>query len=132
MIVGAAVVGDGRLLVQQRAWPADAAGRWELPGGRVEPGESEVEALRRECVEELAAAVHVGARVGADVPLPRGKVLRIYAATLADPAARPRAVEHRAVRWIGADELDGLDWLPADRVLIPDLAALLSARADQP
>ncbi|QFU86293.1 (deoxy)nucleoside triphosphate pyrophosphohydrolase [Amycolatopsis sp. YIM 10] len=123
-VVGAAIVRDGKLLAQQRAWPADAAGKWELPGGRVEPDESEVDALRRECVEELDVAISVGERVGPDVPLPGGSVLRIYAALL-DAAAEPRAVEHRNLRWLGADELSDLDWLPADRVLIPDLVALL-------
>ncbi|MGC7097150.1 (deoxy)nucleoside triphosphate pyrophosphohydrolase [Amycolatopsis lurida] len=123
-VVGAAIVRDGKLLAQQRAWPADAAGKWELPGGRVEPDESEVDALRRECVEELDVAISVGERVGPDVPLPGGSVLRIYAAVLSGEA-EPRAVEHRNLRWLGADELSDLDWLPADRVLIPDLVALL-------
>ncbi|EIF00353.1 NUDIX domain-containing protein [Saccharomonospora glauca] len=125
VVVGAAVVRDGRLLAQQRAFPAEAAGLWELPGGRVEPGESDAEAVRRECVEELGVDVVVGDRVGADVPLPNGMVLRVYAATLRDAEAEPRAVEHRALRWLPAAELREIDWLPADRVLVPDLLALL-------
>ncbi|MBK1785682.1 NUDIX domain-containing protein [Prauserella sp. ASG 168] len=125
MIVGAAIVRDGTLLAQQRAYPSEAAGLWELPGGRVEPGEREDAAVRRECAEELGVAVEVGARVGADVPLPGGKVLRIFAAELADPAVRPRAVEHRALRWVAPDAVAGLDWLPADRILVPDLERLL-------
>lgn len=125
VVVGAAVVRDGRLLAQQRAFPAEAAGLWELPGGRVEPGESDAEAVRRECVEELGVDVVVGDRVGADVPLPNGMVLHVYAATLRDAEAEPRAVEHRALRWLPAAELREIDWLPADRVLVPDLLALL-------
>ncbi|WP_158888728.1 (deoxy)nucleoside triphosphate pyrophosphohydrolase [Amycolatopsis anabasis] len=124
MIVGAAIVREGALLAQQRAWPDDAAGRWELPGGRVEPEESEVDALRRECAEELDVDVLVGDRVGPDVALPGGKVLRIFAAEL--KSGEPRAVEHRAVRWLAAGQLGEVDWLPADRELLPELANLLA------
>jgi 8-oxo-dGTP diphosphatase len=126
VIVGAAVVRGGLLLAQEREWPANAAGKWELPGGRVEPGESEVDALRRECAEELDVDVVIGARVGADIRFSRGKVLRIFAAELENPEREPRAVEHRALRWVGPAELDEVDWLPADRKLLPDLRALLS------
>ncbi|MFD9894990.1 (deoxy)nucleoside triphosphate pyrophosphohydrolase [Amycolatopsis sp. NPDC059027] len=125
VIVGAALVRAGKLLAQQRAWPERHAGQWELPGGRVEPGESDVDALARECLEELDVAVSVGERVGGDVPLGSAKVLRIYAAKLVSSGDEPRAVEHSAVRWLGVEDLDDLDWLPADRVLLPALRALL-------
>ncbi|MFD8494449.1 (deoxy)nucleoside triphosphate pyrophosphohydrolase [Amycolatopsis sp. NPDC059657] len=124
MIVGAAVVRDGALLAQQRAWPADHAGQWELPGGRVEPGETEGVALYRECQEELDVDIIVGGRVGPDVALPGGKVLRIYAASLL--SGEPRAVEHKALRWLTPDDLTDVDWLPADRELLPDLRLLLA------
>ena len=123
VVVGAAIVRGGTLLAQQRAWPAEAAGQWELPGGRVEPGESEVDALRRECAEELDVEISVGERVGPDVELPGGKVLRIFAAELAE--GEPRPVEHLGLRWLTADELLSVVWLPADRLLLPDLRALL-------
>lgn len=125
MIVGAAVVRDGALLAQQRSYPEDAAGLWELPGGRVEPRESEADALRRECAEELGAEIVVGARVGEDVVLPGGKVLRVYGAVLAAGSGEPRPVEHKALRWVTAAELPDVEWLPADRVLVPALEALL-------
>jgi 8-oxo-dGTP diphosphatase len=127
VVVGAAIVRDGRLLAQQRAWPAADAGRWELPGGRVEDGEGEVDALVRECLEELGVRVVPGLRVGPDVPLAGGRsVLRVYAATLADPHAAPRAVEHHAVRWLPVAELDTTDWLAADRALLPHLRTHLA------
>jgi 8-oxo-dGTP diphosphatase len=125
VIVGAALVRDGKLLAQQRAWPPHHAGQWELPGGRVEEGETEAFALARECQEELDVTVTIGRRVGTEVPLPGGKVLRVYTAALISPGEEPRAVEHTALRWVGPDDLDGVDWLPADRGLIPDLRALL-------
>jgi 8-oxo-dGTP diphosphatase len=125
IVVGAAVVRTGRLLVQRRGYPPWAAGRWELPGGHVEPGETEPAALRRECSEELAVGVNVGQRLGLDVPLPNGRVLRCYVAWLDEPAAEPRAIEHPEVRWVGAAEVAELDWLPADRALLPALKEVL-------
>jgi 8-oxo-dGTP diphosphatase len=121
VVVGAAIVRDGRLLAQQRAYPAEAAGRWELAGGRVEPGETDAQAVRRECEEELGVLVEPGDPVGPDVVLGDGKLLlRVYSAELAD-GTEPTAREHRGVRWLGAEELDTVDWLPADRVLLPAL-----------
>lgn len=124
VVVGAAIVRDGRLLAQQRSYPESHAGQWELPGGRVEPGEKPSDALVRECVEELGVSVSVGEQVGPDVPLKKDVVLRIHAATLA--GGEPEALEHNAVRWLTADELPDVDWLPADRVLVPSLQALLN------
>ncbi|MBB3663847.1 MULTISPECIES: (deoxy)nucleoside triphosphate pyrophosphohydrolase [Prauserella salsuginis group] len=125
VIVGAAIVDDGKLLVGQRAYPDDVAGLWELPGGRVEPGESETEALVRECHEELGVDVTVGVRIGGDIALRGGAVLRVYAAALVDSGATPQAAEHKALQWVGADEVAAVDWLPADRALIPELEELL-------
>jgi 8-oxo-dGTP diphosphatase len=123
VVVGAAIVRGATLLAQQRAWPAEAAGQWELPGGRVEPGESDVDALRRECVEELDVEISVGERVGQDVDLPGGKVLRVFAAELA--GGEPRPVEHMGLRWLTSEELLTVVWLPADRLLLPALRTLL-------
>jgi 8-oxo-dGTP diphosphatase len=127
VVVGAAIVRDGLLLAQQRSYPESHAGQWELPGGRVEEGEKPSDALVRECVEELGVPVVVGEQIGPDVPLKKDMVLRIYAATLAEPGGgEPEALEHNAVRWLTADELPSTDWLPADRVLVPALQVLLN------
>jgi 8-oxo-dGTP diphosphatase len=127
VVVAAALVRAGRVLAQQRAHPPELAGRWELPGGRVEPDESAREALIRECREELAVEIVPGDRLGPDVPLPGGYVLRVHVARLAQPMATPVPVEHEALRWVDVTDLAELDWLDADRAILPDLKVLLRA-----
>jgi 8-oxo-dGTP diphosphatase len=125
-IVGAAIIADGRVLACARSGPPEVAGMWEFPGGKVEPGESEVAALVRECDEELAARVEVGGRVGGDIRLGHGRaVLKVYAARLVDGEV-PRAVEHADLRWLAADELDSVLWLPADAPIVAALHPLLA------
>ncbi|WP_239153577.1 (deoxy)nucleoside triphosphate pyrophosphohydrolase [Virgisporangium aliadipatigenens] len=124
MIVGAAIIVDGRVLACERADPPEMAGRWEFPGGKVEPGESDVDALVRECEEELAVTVEVGERVGPDVPVRGGRLLRVYLARLVGDQ-EPRLIEHSALRWLSADELDDVVWLPADAPIVAALAPLL-------
>ena len=125
VIVGTAIVRDGAVLAQQRAYPPEAAGLWELPGGRVEPGESDVDAVVRECREELGVDVVAGAPIGPDVPLGRGKLLRVYLATLTDATAAPHPHDHTALRWLTPGQLDSVEWLPADRALLPALREAL-------
>jgi 8-oxo-dGTP diphosphatase len=125
VIVAAVIITDGRVLACERSAPPEAAGRWEFPGGKVEPGESDQEALARECVEELGVRVEVGDRVGPDVPLARGRaVLRVFAVRLLG-GDRPRALEHRSMRWLTADELGSVPWLPADQPIVAELPGLL-------
>src|SRR5690349_14230529 len=126
VIVAAAIITDGRVLACERSAPPEVAGRWEFPGGKVEPGESDQQALARECAEELGVRVEVGDRVGPDVPLAGGRaILRVFAVRLLD-GDQPRALEHAAMRWLSADELDSVPWLPADRPIVAELPRLLA------
>lgn len=123
--MAAVIVLSGRVLACERAAPPEVAGRWEFPGGKVEPGETDRQALVRECAEELDVRVSVGERIGSDVPLAHGRaVLRVFSVTLLD-GDRPRALEHSAIRWLAPDELDSVPWLPADRPIVRRLAGLL-------
>ena len=125
VIVAAIIVLSGRVLACERSAPPEVKGRWEFPGGKVEPGETDRQALVRECAEELGVRVSVGHRVGPDVPLAHGRaVLRVFAVTLLD-GDRPRPLEHSAMRWLAVDELDAVPWLPADRPIVRRLPALL-------
>jgi 8-oxo-dGTP diphosphatase len=105
------------------------AGRWEFPGGKVEPGESDIQALIRECDEELGVRVEIGEQVGADVPIAHGRaILRVYAARLIDDDV-PQPIEHAALRWLAAEELESVAWLPADAPIVAALPPLLLAAA---
>jgi 8-oxo-dGTP diphosphatase len=128
-VVGAAVVSADRVLVAQRSGgPFDRC--WEFPGGKVEPGESDLAALVREIREELGIGVVPQAFVG-EVVLdgvvaggePGASTLRVWWARIAD--GEPVAHEHTELRWVTADELDALDWIPADRPLLPAVRTLL-------
>lgn len=118
VVVGAAILSGGRVLACARSAPPEVAGRFEFPGGKVEPRESETDAVARECAEELGVTVRVGARMGGDVTLGNGwAVLRVYLAELVGDA-EPRAIEHRELRWLAVDELDSVTWLPADEPIV--------------
>ncbi|GHE14225.1 hypothetical protein GCM10011381_39890 [Klenkia taihuensis] len=129
-VVGAALVDGDRVLVARRG-SGGLAGKWEFPGGKVERGESELAALVRECQEELAVDITPQAFLG-EVPLPGvvaggepgASTLRVWWGRITGGVLV--AHEHSEVRWVTAGELEDLDWIPADRPLLPAVRALLA------
>lgn len=122
-MVGAALVRDGLVLASRRTEPPRLAGFWEFPGGKVERGESDAEALRRELREELLVDVEVGARLGGDVSIGSTAVLRVYLCRLL--SGEPQLVDHDQHRWLSTDELDEVPWLPVDLPLVAALREVL-------
>ncbi len=123
IVVAGALIAGSALLVAQRERPPELAGLWELPGGKVAPGESDAAGLARELHEELGVEVAVGDRLGEDVALNEATTLRAYRVTQTGGALRPN--DHRALRWVTADELESLPWVPADRAWLGELAEAL-------
>lgn len=121
--MAAAIVEGGRLLAAQRSAPPAMAGGWEFPGGKVDPGESDHEALIRECQEELGVGIAVGDRVGGDWPLGPGYVLRVWLARLISGVPHPH--EHLALRWLAPDELYDIPWLPGDLPIVRAVQELI-------
>lgn len=122
IVVAGAIISGATVLVAQRDRPPELAGRWELPGGKVAPGESERAALARELAEELGLRVSdvaVGHRLGDDVTLNDTTTLRAYRVRLL--RGEPHPHDHRALRWVTAAELRDIDWVPADRAWLDDL-----------
>jgi 8-oxo-dGTP diphosphatase len=130
VVVAGALISGALLLVAQRARPPELAGLWELPGGKVAAGESDAAALARELREELGVDVTVGPRIGAEVALNATTTLRAYRVTQTGGALHPH--DHRALRWVSADELGGLVWVPADRAWVDSLMAALRSDLTTP
>jgi UPF0271 protein len=126
-VVGAAVIEAGRVLLTRRSARMAMAGKWEFPGGKVEPGEDAAAALARELAEELGLAVEVGAFLGRGTALVEGRriVLDVLRARRAVAGGEIRLREHDRAGWFPASELAELDWPEADLPILPLLARAL-------
>ena len=123
--VAAAIIRRGRsILIARRALGIDHGGMWELPGGKVEPGESPDAALEREIREELGARISVGRSSGESVHDYDGKtvILLCFECTLIDDSVEPRLGEHSELRWVQPEELRAFRFTEADIPIIESLA----------
>lgn len=123
-VVAAVIMKEGKVFATQRGYGEFKDG-WEFPGGKVEAGESPEEALRREIREELEVEVNVGDLIDTiEYDYPAFHLsMKCYACTIA--GGSPHLLEHEAARWLSADQLDSVAWLPADITLIPKITGLL-------
>ncbi|AKN69210.1 DNA mismatch repair protein MutT [Streptomyces sp. PBH53] len=130
VVVGAALLDDGRLLAARRSAPADLAGRWELPGGKVEAGEQPEDALVRELREELGIDAEPVGRVPGEWPLRSLYVLQVWTARLRPGSPAPRPLQdHDALRWLTPDRLWEVDWLDQDVPAVRAVSARWRATA---
>ncbi|PVE12105.1 DNA mismatch repair protein MutT [Streptomyces scopuliridis RB72] len=126
MVVAGAVYDRGRLLAARRSAPPEVAGRWELPGGKLEPGETPEQALVRELREELGVETEPVERIPGEWPLKPGYVLQVWTARLLSGEPRPLE-DHDELRWLGPDEIHTVDWLDQDRPAVAEAARRLRA-----
>ncbi len=122
--VVAAVIrdGEGRIFATQRGYGPYKDG-WEFPGGKIEPGETPEEALKREIREELDAEIEVGepaGRIEYDYPEFHLSMDCFFCVLLSGVLILK---EHEAAKWLSREELDSVAWLPADLSLIERLKA---------
>jgi 8-oxo-dGTP diphosphatase len=125
-VVCAIIEREERFLIARRSSGRHLAHKWEFPGGKVEPGESEVEALRRELLEELGVTVEMIERLTPVEHRYPDRSLRLIAFRCKIIEGAPQAGEHEELRWIGIDEARDYDFPEAD---IPILAEYRLKRA---
>ena len=123
LVVAAAIVRSGRVLAARRTAPPEAAGRWELPGGKCEPGEPPREALEREIAEELGCDIEVTGWLHGSTEI--GETYELRAAFARLVRGEPTPTEHDQTRWLGQDEVDDVDWLEPDRPFLAEIRAAL-------
>lgn len=130
-VVGAAITQGNQCLVAQRGPDGSLAGKWEFPGGKVEPGESPTAALAREITEELGLEINVGQLLahGTATVGTRLISLDVYAATITAGTLALR--EHAQIAWTTADDLPNFDWAEADVPCLPAVAAWLRSLQTQ-
>ncbi|WP_328873641.1 (deoxy)nucleoside triphosphate pyrophosphohydrolase [Streptomyces sp. NBC_00287] len=115
VVVGAALLNDGHLLAARRSAPPELAGRWELPGGKVERGETPEAALVRELREELGVETEAVERIPGEWPLRAPYVLHVWTARLHPDSPAPKPLQdHDALRWLTPAELWDVEWLDQD------------------
>ena len=120
-VVAALVWDDDKFMICQRPKEKARGLLWEFVGGKVEPGESDAEALMRECREELDVAVAVGAAfmdVTHDYP-EYAVHMTLYEAYIAE--GEPKLLEHADIRWITPDEIAQYVFCPADRDILAEI-----------
>jgi 8-oxo-dGTP diphosphatase len=119
VVVGAALLHRGRLLAARRTAPPALAGRWELPGGKAEEGETPAAALVRELREELGVETVAEERLPGAWPVAPGLVLQVWTARLTRGVPRPLQ-DHDELRWLTPDQAGDVDWLDQDRPAVAE------------
>lgn len=120
--VSAAIIHDhaGRVFATQRGY-GDMQGGWEFPGGKIEAGETPEAALKREIQEELDTQIVVEqfiTTVEYDYP---NFHLTMHCFWCRVASGCLTLKEHKAARWLATEELDALDWLPADIIVVEEI-----------
>ena len=119
-VVAAIIRKEDKIFVTQRGY-GEWKDWWEFPGGKMEPGESPQDALKREIREELSTEINVNEYLcTVEYDYPKFHLtMHCYLCSLLTDALHLN--EHEAARWLAKGELDSVNWLPADKTIIEQL-----------
>lgn len=117
-VTAAIIVKDNKVFAARRKIGQHLAGFWEFPGGKLEKGETPEQCLTRELEEEFKITSRVGAFVGESVYDYDSKIVRLLAYQVHHLDGDFELIDHDALCWLGLDELDSVNWAPADIPLV--------------
>ena len=123
-VVAGAIVKNNRLLVAQRNEKMSSPLCWEVPGGKVEEGESDPQALIRELQEELDIEVSIESFLASSTVVIHNRVIEMFVYHCTIKKGMPQALEHKEIQWAKPEKLLSLRWAPADIPLIAQLVDL--------
>lgn len=126
-VVAAIIVNNGKIFATQRGY-GEFKGGWEFPGGKVEPGETPEHAVVREIEEELNTEIEVDQYLDTiEYDYPKFHLsMRCYICHVKE--GHLELLEHEAAKWLNADHIRDVDWLPADVTIVDKVAAVLNKK----
>lgn len=134
IIVSGAVIlrennGVKEIFATQRGY-GDWKGWWEIPGGKLEPGETPLQCIVREIREELATEVKAEKILGVvDYDYPAFH-LTMHCILCSVVSGDLKLLEHEAAKWVNKDTLYDVEWLPADKLILPAIEKLLVSKGN--
>ncbi|MBT2484278.1 MULTISPECIES: (deoxy)nucleoside triphosphate pyrophosphohydrolase [unclassified Microbacterium] len=122
-VVAAVIEHDGRVLACRRRPKKAAGGKWEFPGGKIEPHETPESALVREIQEELSIGIEVVSRLRTDETQVGDSVIRLICLRARLTGDAPTvSLDHDELRWLAPESLPELDWAAPDLPAVAELA----------
>lgn len=125
-VTAAIILKDNKILIAQRAPADNLAGKWEFPGGKIEPGETPKECLKREIREELDVEIEVSDFFGESIYMYNSGTIKLMAFWCKWISGDFRLKVHSQIAWLNLHEFDLYDFAPADLPLVEKLKAGLS------